>query len=156
MCSSLIDTHTSTNLSSGPGWTAGHLTSPLQACSNTLSTSSSIKSPSLPPSSTKAVFAPTHQNFPHPAILHAICACTARHLGVSNIVLKSSHQEGNRLLLVRRSNERNALSPSAQRPTWDGMGQRPAHVSEVDGIEGDFGEVHLQVSKVVDRSKDFV
>jgi hypothetical protein len=99
---------------------------------------------------------PTHQNFPHPAILHAICACTARHLGVSNIVLKSSHQEGNRLLLVRRSNERNALSPSAQRPTWDGMGQRPAHVSEVDGIEGDFGEVHLQVSKVVDRSKDFV
>lgn len=65
------------------------------------------------------------------------------------MILKSSYQEGNRLLLVRRPQERNALSESAQRPTWDGMRERPAWVSETDGVEGDFGEVHLQVGKVI-------
>jgi hypothetical protein len=93
---------------------------------------------------------PTHSNFPHPAVLHGLCAVTARFLGTPNLFIKPAGEEGDRMLPMRKPQQRNTLSDGAQRPTWDGFGPRPAWVSEEDGVEGDFGEIHNQV-RVISR-----
>jgi hypothetical protein len=81
---------------------------------------------------------PLHELYPHPAVLHAICALASFWLG--DIYLSPAHQKALYHQAERPKSNKNALS-SDRRPCWDGLGQPPASTRQ--GIDGDFGEIHF-------------
>lgn len=90
---------------------------------------------------------PVSADFPHPALLHAICAASSRFLG-------NVYMEPPELAAfpddAPRAHHRNALSDAgSNRPSWDGIGRRPA--SARSGIDGDFGEIHATYALVRPR-----
>ncbi|KAL7416304.1 hypothetical protein BDY24DRAFT_379179, partial [Mrakia frigida] len=77
---------------------------------------------------------PVHKDFPHPALLHAICACTARYLPDIQLVPAEAVFRP-----ITFSDKRNEFEPE-QLPCWNGFGPKPANTTRL--IDEDFAEIH--------------
>ncbi|KAL7410373.1 hypothetical protein BDY24DRAFT_400317 [Mrakia frigida] len=88
---------------------------------------------------------PTHHNFPHPCLLHAICAATARFVGGLVLVPPSA-------TLFPPSQEATSKNDLLGQPSWDGVGPRPTEFTK--GLDEDFGQIHAFWSNsYVDRAR---
>lgn len=88
---------------------------------------------------------PTHETYPHPAVLHAILAVAAFYLGGEIYLIPAAERGLMPNLLERSKRNKNGLS-SDRRPVWDGLGGRPAGARA--GVDGDFSEVHFTWARV--------
>lgn len=77
---------------------------------------------------------PTHLNFPHPSLLHAICASTARFVGGLALVPPSA------TLFVQSPQAQTNKNQLLGQPAWDGLSGRPAATTK--GLDEDFGQIH--------------
>ena len=88
---------------------------------------------------------PKHKDFPHPALLHAICAVTARFIG--GVVLLPADP----CVLMAKprfpTDDRNQLPIENARPVWNGYGVPPS-AGLTPGRDEDFGQIHLSWSRM--------
>ncbi|CED85511.1 Zn(2)-C6 fungal-type DNA-binding domain [Phaffia rhodozyma] len=95
----------------------------------------------------RLTLAPSHHDFPHPAVLHAICAVTSRFLGiVSSTPPANTAFDGRK---VEKPWSRSLLNPVDPKPVWDRLGPKPPGVlGGFFGRDGDFGQVHFSWGKL--------
>ncbi|KAL7416360.1 hypothetical protein BDY24DRAFT_412551 [Mrakia frigida] len=95
---------------------------------------------------------PSHHDFPHPALLHSICAATSSFIGGVNLVPPAAC-DFNPARDGTANSSRNELPSQAAYPAWDGLGAKPNVTTP--GLDGDFGQVHATWAQLyIDQAKD--
>ena len=96
---------------------------------------------------------PSHRDFPHPAVLHAICAATSRFVGSLDLLPIAGYAVNPMSCDYPRLANKNE-TPMDRRPIWNGDGPRPpidvvrnGHIY-TPGIDGDFGQVHSSWARI--------
>lgn len=96
---------------------------------------------------------PTHRDFPHPAVLHAICAATSRFIGSLDLLPLAGFTVHPMNCDYPKPASKNE-PPPARRPKWNGVGPRPpaelVRTGQVysPGLDGDFGQVHSSWARI--------
>ncbi|KAL7410374.1 hypothetical protein BDY24DRAFT_418102 [Mrakia frigida] len=108
---------------------------------------------------------PKHKNFPHPCLLHAICAVSCRYIGelvlvpVSDTPLHWKRAHDRAQQCSQSDADRNELKADAIHPKWDGYGPPPPGTTR--GVDEDFGQIHgtwcrLYVDKVMNEPQHWL